>query len=164
MGEEEESETSAVGRQEQPDFKLLPTHTSATGTPGGVVRGSEDSPEVVVVGVMVVVVEEAGGAVETEGWEVGGTAEDEEEGEGVADSAAVGGNNTVLIRAPTEREHHHSQVVVQTVIHGMESAVMSPNFSTLTEHAQTPSVTVAGWGLAGWWAGHTMAGTGVLFV
>ena len=55
------------------------------------VRGSEDSPEVVVVGVMVVVVEEAGGAVETEGWEVGGTAEDEEEGEGVADSAAVGG-------------------------------------------------------------------------
>ena len=50
---------------------------------------SEDSPEVVVVGVMVVVVEEAGGAVETEGWEVGGTAEHEEEGEGVADSAAV---------------------------------------------------------------------------
>ena len=48
------------------------------------------SPEVVVVGVMVVVVEEAGGAVETEGWEVGGTAEDEEEGKGVADSAAVG--------------------------------------------------------------------------
>ena len=55
-------------------------------------RGSEDSPEVVVVGEMVVVVEEAGGAVETEGWEVGGTAEDEEEGEGVADSAAVGRN------------------------------------------------------------------------
>ena len=54
-------------------------------------RESEDSPEVVVVGVMVVV-EEAGGAVETEGWEVGGTAEDEEEGEGVADSAAVGGD------------------------------------------------------------------------
>ena len=27
MGEEEESETSAVGRQEQSDFQLLPTHT-----------------------------------------------------------------------------------------------------------------------------------------
>ena len=45
----------------------------------------------VVVGVMVVVVEEAEGTVETEGLEVGGTAEDEKEGEGVADSTAVGG-------------------------------------------------------------------------
>ena len=47
---------------------------------------SKDSPEVLVV----VVIEEAGGAVEKEGWEVGGTADDEK---GVADSAAIGGND-----------------------------------------------------------------------
>ena len=121
--------------------------------------------------VVVAVVEEAG-AVETErgGWEVGGTAEDEEEREDVADSAAVGGKEEKSIMRlfqlePSVGGPPHSQVDVQRVSHGIESSSMSPNFSELTEHAQTPSVTTAGWGLAGrGWAGHTMAGTGVLFV
>ena len=97
--------------------------------------GEEDSPGVLVV--VVAVVEEAG-AVETErgGWEVGGTAEDEEEGEGKAD------------------------------IHGNEPSETSPNFLRSLEHVHTlSSSTVAGWGLVGCrWAGHMMAGTGVLFV
>ena len=88
MVEEEERDTSAVGRQRTVIIISSCTHKLYTGTPGGLVSGSEDS----LVGVMVVVVEEAEGAVETEGLEVGRTVEDEEEGEGVADSAAAGIN------------------------------------------------------------------------
>ena len=82
------------------------------------------------------------------------------------------GNNAVCIQAYPIRAHtgymftymQHSLHVLQTANLGMVPSLMAPNFCAILEHIQEPLLTMAGWGVLRWGAGHTIAGTGVLFV